>query len=241
MIRFEKVSKFAAADFNLPVRKTKNSAGYDFEVAEDIVVPSHYAMLKEFNESMSNSRNTYTLDEIATITKSTKVKPTLVSSGVKCYLEEGYYLELSVRSSTPLKYWLILANSVGIIDADYCDNPDNEGEIFFQVINLSPLPIKLKRGDIIGQGIIKKYEITDNDAAAGDRVGGFGSTSVQRGLRASAGFYEDAIIGYNNPNPNTEDGKTLSINFDFNSSKEDVVNAINKALKDEMRRGGVLV
>ena len=64
-----------------------------------------------------------------------------------------------------------------IIDADYADNPDNEGAIFFQVINLSPFPIKLKKGDIIGQGIIHKYEITDGDTATGNRVGGFGSTS----------------------------------------------------------------
>ena len=39
MIKFEKVKKFADVDFNLPVRKTSNSAGYDFEVAEDIVIP----------------------------------------------------------------------------------------------------------------------------------------------------------------------------------------------------------
>ena len=206
-IRFEKVSRFADADFNLPVRKTKNSAGYDFEVAEEIVVPSHYTMLKEFNESMANPRSVYTLDEIATITKSTKIKPTLVSSGVKCYLEEGYYLELSVRSSTPLKYWLILANSVGIIDADYCDNPDNEGEIFFQVINLSPLPIELKRGDIIGQGIIKKYEIVDNDDAEGKRTGGFGSTTKQKPQKK---------------------GVTVGINMNGDFQK-----AIEKAIRDE--------
>jgi dUTP pyrophosphatase len=72
---------------------------------------------------------------------------------------------------------LILANSVGIIDADYYNNPDNEGEIFFQVINLSPFPIQLKKGDIIGQGIIKKYCVVDADEASGERMGGFGSTS----------------------------------------------------------------
>ena len=64
-----------------------------------------------------------------------------------------------------------------IIDADYCDNPDNEGEIFFQLINLSPFAIKLNRGDKIGQGIIKTYGITDDDSATGERLGGFGSTS----------------------------------------------------------------
>ena len=100
-----------------------------------------------------------------------------MSTGVKCALEPDTYLELSVRSSTPLKYWLILANGVGIIDADYYNNPDNEGEIFFQLINLTAMPIQLKKGDVIGQGIIKKYLTTDDDAASGERVGGFGSTN----------------------------------------------------------------
>ena len=178
MIKFEKVKRFADVDFNLPTRKTKNSAGYDFEVAEDIIIPSYESLMCRFdNTSLSYTGGAPTLEQLAQLTKSNKAKPTLVSTGVKCYLEEGYYLELSVRSSTPLKYWIILANSVGIIDADYADNPDNEGEIFFQVINLSPYPIQLRKGDIIGQGIIKRYEVTDDDKAIGERVGGFGSTS----------------------------------------------------------------
>lgn len=180
MIKFEKVSRLAAADFNLPVRKTKNSVGYDFEVAEDTVVPTWTSQLIEITKHVEEMPvDAVSLKWLADLIKHTKIKPTLVSSGIKCYLEPGYYLELSVRSSTPLKYWLILANGVGIIDADYADNKDNEGEIFFQLINLSPFPIQLKRGDIIGQGIIKKYEITDDDAAVGERVGGFGSTSKE--------------------------------------------------------------
>ena len=63
---------------------------------------------------------------------------------MKCKLDPGTFLQLSVRSSSPLKYWLILANGVGIIDADYADNPDNEGHIYFQLINLSPFDIQLK-------------------------------------------------------------------------------------------------
>lgn len=221
-MKFEKVSRLAAADFNLPVRKTKNSAGYDFEVAEDIIIPT---FAKNWDTLVKSTpiplEETFTLNEIASLTKGTKAKPTLVSTGVKCHLEEGYYLELSVRSSTPLKYWLILANSVGIIDADYCDNPDNEGEIFFQIINLSPFPIQLRKGDIIGQGIIKRYEVTDDDVAEGERSGGFGSTSIpnptgvnsamdnnlqmsldinntldkpNRGLRAQVGVYDDMCL-----------------------------------------------
>lgn len=54
---------------------------------------------------------------------------------------------------------------------DYCDNPDNEGEIFFQLINMSPFPIILKKGEAIGQGIIKQYLTTNDDAASGLRSG----------------------------------------------------------------------
>lgn len=199
MIKFEKVSRFADTDFNLPVRKTANSAGYDFEVAEDICIPPWPNQLMAIAKSTPEPKEPYTLSEVAALVKQVKAKPSLVSTGVKCHLEPGYYLELSVRSSTPLKHWLILANGVGIIDADYCDNPDNEGEIFFQIINMSPFNIYLKKGDIIGQGIIKKYYLTDNDVANEvERVGGFGSTtkadsSPERGQRFKLNLCEDAL------------------------------------------------
>lgn len=187
MAKFEKVSRFSEVNINLPLRKTANSAGYDMEVAEDIVIPSYYTlcnkMLHERFDSKPIDSNTYfaaiiELNDLATLTKAAKAKPTLVSTGMKCQLEPNTYLELSVRSSCPLKYWLILANGVGIIDADYYNNPDNEGEIFFQMINLSPFDIQLHKGDIIGQGIIKPYLTTEDDNASGERMGGFGSTSV---------------------------------------------------------------
>lgn len=179
MIKFEKVAKYADVDINLPCRKTTGSAGYDMEVAEDIVIPSifkHWEDLQMFVAS-TGMKEPFDLDTMAKITKTTKAKPTLVPTGVKCYLEEDMYLELAIRSSGPLKHWLIMGNSVGIIDSDYADNPDNEGHIYFQIINLSPFDIQLKKGDIIGQGIIKKYLTTDDDTANGKRVGGFGSTS----------------------------------------------------------------
>ena len=156
MARFEKVSKYNEVDINLPHRKTSQSAGYDFEVAEDIIIPAydvqHDKMLGFAHdcEIVDWKLPTYTLDEIALITKDTKAKPTLVPTGIKCKLAPDTYLELSVRSSCPLKYWLILANGVGIIDADYYNNPDNEGHIYFQMINLTPFDIQLKKGDTIG-------------------------------------------------------------------------------------------
>ena len=181
--RFEKVSRFADIDIEMPARKTMYSAGYDFVVAEDVVVPPMEDLMdqiadyivEELHEDLDDPRG---LDEVAAITKKLHTKPTLVSTGMKCKLDADQYLELSVRSSCPLKNWLILANSVGIIDADYYNNPDNEGEIFFQMINLSPIPIYLKAGDRIGQGIIKHYDRTVDDHVTDLRTGGMGSTDA---------------------------------------------------------------
>lgn len=193
---FEFVKKYADAGLELPKRSTVNSAGYDLTIAEDIIVPRYedYGQTLLTAWAKDNSANDkyinnlfqgmanapiLSLSELAALTKRTKAKPTLVSTGVKCYLQDNQYLELSVRSSTPLKYWLVLVNGVGIIDADYVDNEENEGEIFLQLINLSPFDIQLHKGDKIGQGIIKTYEKTvDDNSTTTIRAGGFGSTST---------------------------------------------------------------
>ena len=174
MAKFEKVKRFENVDLPLPVRKTAQSAGYDFVVAEDIIIPPYSELVRKMHEHRPVVLAG--LNEAAAAIKEAGAKISLVSTGMKCQLDEGTYLELSVRSSCPLKHWLILGNSVGIIDADYYNNPDNEGEIFFQIINLAPFAIQLKRGDAIGQGIIKPYLVTEDDNATGERTGGFGST-----------------------------------------------------------------
>ena len=175
MAKFEKVSRWADSDINMPVRKTAHSAGYDFEAVEDILIePYQHLSSIIVNSAVYEPK---TLSDISSITKLNKAKPALVSTGMKCKLADNEYLELSIRSSSPLKYWLILANGVGIIDADYYNNSDNEGEIFFQIINLSPFPIIIQKGEIIGQGIIKEYKLTEDDCATGLREGGCGSTN----------------------------------------------------------------
>lgn len=184
-MKFEKISKYANDEgVKLPIRKTESSAGYDFFVAEDTVIPSYFDLaqmiqVKFWEEhEQSGPLEPLTLDEIANLTKAAKAKPTLVPTGIKADIDSDHFLQLSVRSSCPLKYWLVLINSVGIIDADYYNNPDNEGHIYFQIVNLSPYPIKLKRGDCIGQGIILPYATTEDDNASGVRAGGFGSTGA---------------------------------------------------------------
>ena len=180
MNKFEIVSDYVDKNISIPTRATHAAAGYDFEVAKDIIVPSMENMWRKALTDAWVSPEPWTLEHIANFTKREKVKPTLVPTGIKCQLAADHYLELSVRSSTPLKHWLILANGVGIIDGDYYNNPDNEGHIYFQLINLSPFDIQLKKGDKIGQGIIKKYEVTDDDYKyeKKERAGGFGSTSA---------------------------------------------------------------
>ena len=147
---FEKVSRFADVDLPLPTRSTADSAGYDFVVAEDIVLPPYEHVTTKIKDKLfENGRmkedyfgflKPLTLDEMAAATKELKVKIPLVSTGMKCHLERGQYLEISVRSSTPLKHWIILGNSVGIIDADYYNNPDNPAIVWYlQYVYFLPL------------------------------------------------------------------------------------------------------
>ena len=178
MAIFEKVSKYADVDIVMPVRKTEFSAGYDMVAAEDYVIPSLWQMIPEASGLWPVKEDEFvTMEMMAKFTKETGFKPTLVSTGMKCKLDPGTWLQLSVRSSSPLKYWLMMGNSIGVIDADYYNNPDNEGEIFFQIYNLSPFNIQIKKGEAIGQGIILPYAVTEDDVAGGARMGGFGSTS----------------------------------------------------------------
>lgn len=149
MIRgFEIAKGFEDKEINLPIRKTKGAAGYDIEAAEDITI-------EPFKPGMS---------------------PTLVKTGLKAYMPNDEYLMLCNRSSNPKKKGLVLANSVGIIDADYYGNPDNDGAFMFAFYNTKSEPTVIKKGDAIGQAIFMKYLTADNDNADGIRIGGFGST-----------------------------------------------------------------
>lgn len=106
---------------------------------------------------------------------------TLIPTGIKCKIDQGFYLQLALRSSTPRKKGLMLANGIGIIDEDYYgtdDQPeDNQGHIMFQVYNFRHEPVTIQKHERIGQGVFLRYAITEDDQAIGERNGmGFGST-----------------------------------------------------------------
>ena len=100
----------------------------------------------------------------------------LIPCNVKAYMPDGEFLALYIRSGLATKKGLILINCVGVIDADYVDNPTNEGNIGVKFLNLSNKDVLIKKGDRIMQGIFQPYNITDDDNADGVRGGGYGST-----------------------------------------------------------------
>ena len=97
-------------------------------------------------------------------------------NGIKADMEEDEVLILANRSSNPKKKNLVLINGIGIIDKDYYNNPDNEGEVAFAFVNISNETIVIESGEKLGQGMFVKYLITEDDRAEGVRNGGFGST-----------------------------------------------------------------
>lgn len=104
-------------------------------------------------------------------------EPTLIPLNIIAETPKGYFFLLTCRSSLPLKKKLMVANSVGIIDQDYCGEND---EIKLQVINFSNATVVVEKGERIAQGMLLPIEIfsTFNELqqVSDTSRGGFGST-----------------------------------------------------------------
>ena len=98
-----------------------------------------------------------------------------IPTGLRCYMKDNNVLLLHVRSSVGFKYHTVLSNITGVIDADYV-NANNEGHIFIKLVNHGDKDFIVNAGDDVVQGIFMKYDITDDDVAIEERIGGFGST-----------------------------------------------------------------
>ena len=100
----------------------------------------------------------------------------LVGTGLVIAVPEGHFLGIFARSSTPLKRGLMVANGVGIIDADYCGPAD---EIKIQLLNVTDQPVTVTRGDRLAQGIVlpcPRVEWEEVTEVVAPTRGGFGST-----------------------------------------------------------------
>lgn len=146
---FEIAKGWENQGIQLPKRSTAHSAAYDIAAAEDVVVPA-------FRPG---------------------VKPTLIPTGLKAYCQPDEYFSVINRSSGAGK-GLVLANGIGIIDADYYNNPENDGHFRVLVFNVLDHDLVVKKGDRIAQVIFHKFLTVDDDDATGERQGGFGSTDA---------------------------------------------------------------
>lgn len=154
MRKFEKISKeqfMKDVDLEplydvieIPVRGTKNSAGYDIKSA------GHYVLKP--GETIK------------------------IPTGLKVCMEPDEVFLMFIRSSIATKHDVVLTNNVGVIDADYYNNPDNEGHFWIVLRNNGKEVFEINNGDRLCQGIFVKYGITDDDATVTEREGGFGST-----------------------------------------------------------------
>lgn len=100
----------------------------------------------------------------------------LVPTGLVIAVPAGHFLGVFARSSTPLKRGLMVANGVGIVDADYCGPKD---EIKIEVVNFTGAPVRIARGDRLAQGVILPFvraEWSERGSPQEPTRGGFGST-----------------------------------------------------------------
>lgn len=93
--------------------------------------------------------------------------------------DRGKVLLILPRSGLGFRYGIRLTNTVGVIDADYCDS-DNEGHIIISLQNPSGTDVLLDEGKAFCQGIVVSYDIPEGAESVSARSGGFGSTDRQK-------------------------------------------------------------
>ena len=154
MRKFEKISK---SEF----LKDVPDANYD-----DIILPKRSTL-------NSASYDFYSVISFTLSPGERRVIPT----GIKVSMNSNEFLSIYIRSSLGFKWNIRMCNQVGIIDADYYNNSENEGHIFVCLMNEGDKVLEIKKGDRIVQGIFMPFLITDDDKTTDIRMGGIGSTN----------------------------------------------------------------
>ncbi|MDG1386138.1 MAG: dUTP diphosphatase [Flavobacteriaceae bacterium] len=134
--------------YDLPSFATVNSAGVDLR---------------------ANSANPITLGPL---------ERTIIGTGLKMALPEGFEAQVRPRSGLAAKHGLSVLNAPGTIDADY------RGEIGVILVNLSNESFTVQPGERIAQLVIAKYEqvrwnLQDTLDTTERGAGGFGSTGKE--------------------------------------------------------------
>ena len=164
--RFEKVS---AEQFAADLKK-------NFPALTNNEIAEIYNKIKLPARATSGSAG---YDFYIPLTVSLKPNETIIiPTGIKSFIEEGWFLMCCPRSGLGFKYRLRLNNTVGIIDSDYY-YADNDGHIQIKLTNESneDKTVVMEQGSAFAQGIFIPFGITTDDSAKNVRTGGFGSTS----------------------------------------------------------------
>lgn len=101
-----------------------------------------------------------------------------LATDVKVYMKKDEVFHLYPRSSQGIKFDLMLANTTGVIDADYFENPDNDGAFTIVLRNMGSEDYLVRAGDRIAQGEFAKFLKADSDynKKLPKRSGGVGSS-----------------------------------------------------------------
>lgn len=147
-----------------------------FEVVEAWarICPSAEVRLPERSTGFSAGYDIFALNDATILPGTKKAFPT----DVKVYMQSDEVFKMYPRSSQGIKHDLMLANTTGVIDADYYGNPENDGNFTVVIRNLGKEPYYVKKGDKIAQGVFEKFLLADHDydKELPKRVGGTGST-----------------------------------------------------------------
>lgn len=149
----------------LPKRATVNSAGYDFYAPYPISLKSSapllvnavgYAGLARFDAYIPN---TY-----------------IIPTGIRVELDPDKFLMAAPKSGHGFRTGTSLANTIGIVDADYFTS-SNEGHILLKLVAGFD-DFKVNAGESVMQGVILSYFTeTGEKPVTTIRDGGFGSTA----------------------------------------------------------------
>lgn len=153
----------------LPQRATSFSAGFDVFANEDVEIMAGETVTVGLGIALDKSKHWLVMGDADAISLHD--------------LQQGYYLELHPRSSLRAKG---IGGGVGIIDIDYPDeikivlsNSFVPALLNGEIIGYQECALSIKRGDKIGQLILKRHEgylLPAEYTVNAERTGGFGST-----------------------------------------------------------------
>ena len=185
-------------DIKIPARATKGSAGYDFYAGMEYDYDKDYELRKGANGVFNAINLQLLIPEVMNPLLYFKqfghiVVPTFIKCNMnytEVYNDSNWVLILAPKSGIASKTGFRLSNTIGIIDSDYYNNPDNEGHILLDIcydpyVYMSTQEIKtefkVEKNQKLVQGFFVPFGTAANDRENKnfvERTGGFGSTGL---------------------------------------------------------------